>query len=294
MKIAIIGADGQLGSDLVRVFSEDHAVHPLTISDVRVEEADRVLRVLTAIGPDAVLNTAAYHRVPDCETHQDTAWQVNGRGALNVAQAAEALGVVNVYFSTDYVFDGSKQTPYVETDCPNPQSVYAATKLLGEYFTRNYSARHFVVRISGIYGRTPSLVKGDNFITAILRQVASGREEIRVVDDEILSPTPTLEIARNTLSLLDQADFGVYHMTCGGACSWFDFTEVIFETLQIETPLVRCSVSDFPAAVKRPAYSVLENAGLKRLGIDRMPHWEDALVRFIREQYPEPGRYGLS
>ena len=287
MKVVIIGADGQLGSDLVRVFSESHEVHPLTIEDMRIEDSEQVKAVLGRIQPGAILNTAAYHRVPDCETHQDLAWQVNCLGALNVAKIAEELGAVNVYFSTDYVFDGSKQAPYVETDCPNPQSVYAGTKLMGEYLTRNYSEKHFVIRISGIYGKVPSLVKGGNFITAILKQVDAGKSEIKVVDDEILTPTPTFEIAGQTLSLLDSDRYGLVHMSSEGQCSWYEFTQVILKTLKIDIPLVRCSVSDFPATnnVKRPAYSVLENAVLKDLSLNKMTHWEEGLVRFLDENY---------
>jgi len=281
MKVAIIGADGQLGSDLVRVFSESHDVIPLTIQDMHVEDFEQVRTVLHKIKPDVILNTAAYHKVPDCETHQDLAWQVNCRGALNVAKAAEELQAINVYYSTDYVFDGLKNSPYIETDAPNPQSVYAATKLMGEYFTRNYSTKHFVIRVSGIYGKIPSLIKGDNFITAILKQVEAGKKEIRVVDDEILTPTPTLEIAMNTLPLIQTGAHGVYHMTSEGQCSWFEFTQVIFETLNIRTPLVRCSVMDFPSVVKRPQYSVLENANLKQIGMNRMSHWREGLIRFL-------------
>jgi dTDP-4-dehydrorhamnose reductase len=290
VSIAIIGADGQLGSDIVHIFSKNQEVIPLTIQDMHVEDFEQVRSVLTQIKPDAILNTAAYHKVSDCETQQDLAWQVNCRGALNVAKVAEELHAINVYYSTDYVFDGLKNSPYVETDAPNPQSVYATTKLMGEYFTRNYSTKHFLVRVSGIYGKVPSLIKGENFITAILKQVEAGKKEIRVVDDEILTPTPTLEIARNTLSLIQTEAYGVYHMTSEGECSWYEFTEVIFKTLKIKTPLARCSVQDFPSVVKRPAYSVLENANLKRLGLNQMTHWNKGLIQFLKSNYDYVGR----
>lgn len=285
MKIAIIGADGQLGSDLVSVFSKSHDVKALTIDDMHIEDEDQVKKVLGEIRPDVILNTAAYHRVPDCETHQDLAWQVNCQGALNVAKTAKELGAINVYYSTDYVFDGLKKAPYVESDCPNPQSVYAGTKLMGEYFTRNYSPKHFVIRVSGIYGKVPSLIKGGNFITAILGQIEAGKTELKVVDDEILTPTPTAEIAEQTLALLDSDKYSVVHMSSEGFCSWYEFTQVILKTLGKDIPLIRCSVSDFPATVQRPSYSVLENAFLKDVGLNRMKHWEEGLVGFLKENY---------
>lgn len=287
-KVAIIGADGQLGTDLVRAFSEKHEIVPLTIQDIRVEDADQVRSVLSGIQPDVILNTAAYHRVPDCESHQSLAFEVNAIGAQNVAKAARKLKAVTVYYSTDYVFDGAKGSPYLETDTPNPQSVYAISKLAGEYLTRHYCDRHFVVRVSGIYGRVPSLVKGGNFITTMLK-LAGEKPEVRVVGDEILTPTPTEEIARNSLDLVDTEAYGIYHMTSEGACSWYEFASVIWSTLDLKTPLRRAKVSDFPQTVQRPTYSVLENAGLKSLGINRMSPWKDGLVRFLKANYLEGG-----
>lgn len=287
-KVAIIGADGQLGTDLVQAFSSKHEVTPLTIQDVRIESIDQVRDVLSAIHPDVILNTAAYHRVPDCESNQTLAFQVNAVGAQNVAKAAQDLNAVNVYYSTDYVFDGEKGSPYNETDAPNPQSVYAISKLAGEQFTRHYCDRHFIVRISGIYGKVPSLIKGNNFVTTMVK-LAREKPEVRVVDDEILTPTPTEEIANNTVLLVEKDAYGVYHMTSEGSCSWHEFASVIWSTLDLKTPLRRAKVADFPSVVKRPAYSVLENANLKSLGINRMSHWKEGLIHFLKQNYPEGG-----
>ncbi|NQT23983.1 dTDP-4-dehydrorhamnose reductase [candidate division KSB1 bacterium] len=287
-KIAIIGADGQLGTDLAEVFSEKHEVASLTIQDIRIENFDQVQEVLSGLEPDVILNTAAYHRVPDCESNQALAFQVNAIGAQNVAKVAQDLGAVNVYYSTDYVFDGAKGTPHVETDAPNPQSVYAISKLAGEYFTRHYCDKHFVVRVSGIYGKVPSLIKGNNFVTSMLK-LANEKPEVRVVDDEILTPTPTLEIAKNTLLLIETDHYGVVHMTSEGACSWYEFASVIWSTLDLKTPLHRAKVSDFPPTVKRPSYSVLENDNLKKLGINCMSTWKEGLIHFLKEKYLEGG-----
>jgi dTDP-4-dehydrorhamnose reductase len=288
MKTAIIGADGQLGTDLVQVFSENHEVVSLTIRDMHVEDLDQVREVLSGIHPDVILNTAAYHRVPDCESNQALAFQVNAIGAQNVARVAQDLGAVNVYYSTDYVFDGEKGSPYIETDSPNHQSVYAISKLAGEYFTRHYCDKHFVIRVSGIYGKVPSLIKGNNFVTSMLK-LAREKPDVRVVDDEILTPTPTEEIAQNTLLLIEQDAYGLYHMTSEGACSWYEFASVIWSTLDLKTPLHPAKVSDFPPVVKRPSCSVLENANLKKLGINRMSHWKEGLIHFLKQNYPEGG-----
>lgn len=284
MKVAIIGANGQLGTDLVQVCSQQgYEVIALTHADIAIEDFENVRQVLTNCRPDMVLNTAAYHVTQQCEAHVETAFAVNAQGALNVAKAAEDLKIVSVYYSSDYVFDGAKHAPYLETDRPNPLNVYAASKLAGEYFTLNYHPQSFVIRISGLYGKIPCRAKGGNFITTMLR-LAKEKPEVRVVTDEILTPTPTHEIARKTLSLLKTEQYGLYHLTCEGACSWYEFAREIFTALNLHTPLYEASVADFPAGVKRPLYSVLENSRFNAVGPERMPHWKDALHAFLRGQ----------
>ncbi len=285
MNVVIIGANGQLGSDLVEVMSrQGHKVIALTHADIVIEQFESVRQVLTNCKPDIVLNTAAYHITQQCEDHVDTAFAVNAQGALNVAKVAEELNITTVYYSSDYVFDGAKQSPYHETDIPNPLNVYAVSKLAGEYFTLNYHPQSYVIRISGIYGKIPCRAKGGNFITTMIR-LAQEKPEVRVVTDEVLTPTPTYEIARKTASLLKSERFGLYHLTCEGACSWYDFAREIFTALNLQTPLYEASVQDFPGTVKRPFYSVLENGRFNVLGAERMPHWKDALHAFLRKHY---------
>jgi dTDP-4-dehydrorhamnose reductase len=282
MKIAVIGANGQLGSDLVEFFA--HAGHPvvaLTHAEVSIERLESVRQALTACQPELVLHTAAYHVTQQCEEHVDRAFAVNAQGALNVARVARDLGTKVVYYSTDYVFDGAKQAPYLENDAPNPLNVYATSKLAGEYFTLNYHPHSYVIRVSGIYGKVACRAKGGNFITT-MRRLAQEKPEVRVVTDEILTPTPTLEIARKTAALLHTEQYGLYHLTCEGACSWYEFAREIFTVLNLSTPLFPASVKDFPATVKRPFYSVLENQRFNALGAERMPHWRAALHNFLR------------
>ncbi|HEY6900066.1 MAG TPA: NAD(P)-dependent oxidoreductase, partial [Puia sp.] len=194
MKVAVIGANGQLGSDLIRTFSQLHETVSLNHTDIEITDIDKVKSTLSAIKPDLVLNTAAYHNVPVCEQQPDTAFAINGKGALNLARVCSDLDAQLVHYSTDYVFDGSKNQPYAETDRCNPLNVYGITKLSGEHMVLNYASRPVVIRVSGIYGTVPCRAKGGNFITT-MKKLAKEKPEVRVVNDEILTPTPTSAIA---------------------------------------------------------------------------------------------------
>ena len=281
MKIAIIGANGQLGTDLSEVLSAEHEVTGLVHADIEITDINDVKKVLGSVKPAIVLNAAAYNQVPQAEQHPELAFRINATGPLNLAKVCEDLKIKLVHFSTDYVFDGTKQKPYTENDLPNPLNVYANTKLSGEYFVRNYCPASFVIRVSGIYGKIPSRSKGGNFITTILKSAAE-KPEVKVVNDEILTPTPTYHIAKNTALLIKTGSFGLYHMSCGGQTSWYEFAKLIWESLQIKTPLQAVSVKDFPSAVRRPFYSVLENQNLKTAGMYRMPDWKEGLVEFLK------------
>ncbi len=284
-KAVVIGGNGQLGSDLCAVWSsEGWSVSPLTHADISVEDFSSVSRVLTLIKPDIILNAAAYHNVPLCEADPQRAWQVNALGASNVTKVAEQIGARHFYYSTDYVFDGSKRQPYVETDRPAPLNAYGITKLAGEHFTLNGSERSCVVRVSGLYGKVPCRAKGGNFITTMIK-AAKERPEVRVVDDEILTPTPTKAVAEISLDLAKLEATGVIHLSCEGSCSWYEFARLIFEIMHFSTPLVPVKSEMFPSPVKRPQYSVLENARAKGLGVRLMPRWDSGLLRFLREEF---------
>jgi dTDP-4-dehydrorhamnose reductase len=283
--VAVIGANGQLGSDVVEAFSaRGHTVVPLTHADIEIEHADSVRAVLGGIKPDVVINTAAFHNVPKCEEDPGRAFSVNAVGPLTLARLSEDLKFQNIYISTDYVFDGAKRAPYVESDAPNPLNIYASSKLAGEYHTLNYSANGAVVRVSGIYGRIPCRAKGGNFITTMVK-LAKEKPEVKVVDDEVLTPTPTVAIAGAIVSLVDARALGLFHLSCEGQCSWYEFARVIFETMHLTTPLLPTTVAAFPTPVKRPLYSVLENRRAKELALAPMPGWKDALVNFLKTVY---------
>ncbi len=285
MKVVIIGSNGQLGSDLVKEFTlNGNVVIPLTHSEINIEDFNSSREVLLNIKPEVILNTAAFHVVPKCEDDPVKAFQVNSFGALNLAKISDELNAVSLYYGTDYVFDGEKKLPYLESDKPNPLNVYASTKLNGEFYTLNYSENSIVLRVSGIYGEVPCRAKGGNFITTMIR-VAKEKPEVKVVNDEILTPTPTKEIAKKTKEILQKKLTGLFHLTCEGQCSWYEFAHVIFSTLNLRTPLSPISLVDMPMLVKRPTYSVLKNQRLKRSGLSNMPDWKDALIAFLNKIY---------
>ncbi|MEJ8816632.1 dTDP-4-dehydrorhamnose reductase [Lacibacter sp. H407] len=285
MKIAVIGSNGQLGSDLIQVLSkQDHEVIGLTHTEIEISNIDSVNNTLKSIKPDFIINTAAYHVVPEAEKFPHEAFRVNGSGVLNLAKICASENIKLVHYSTDYVFDGLKKTAYTEIDTPNPLNVYANTKLAGEHFARNYCDSAYVVRVSGIYGSVPCRAKGGNFITTMIK-LAKEKPEVRVVSDEILTPTSTLEIAKNTAELIKTDAFGLYHMTCEGEVSWYEFARAIWDTLDLKTPLLPASVRDFPLVVKRPFYSVLENNNLNQLSINKMPTWKQALTSFLTKEF---------
>ena len=284
MKVAIIGANGQLGSDLVGVFENNHEVFKLNHTDIDVSNFEMSRTIIKSINPELIINTAAYHNVSDCETNPRIAYEVNAVGALNIARISDEISAFNVYYSTDYIFDGKKNAPYNEKDLPSPLNVYANTKLSGEQYTLNYTSKAYVLRISGIYGTVPSRVKGGNFISNIVK-ASKIKHEIRVVEDEVFTPTATYEIALMTEKIIDKDAFGLYHFTAEGKTNWYNFTKEIFKYLDIKTPLYSAKASDFPQNVKRPYYSVLDNNSLNQLDIGRFGQWDDMLFDFLDKNY---------
>ena len=279
MNVAIIGANGQLGTDLMRAFAPEKPVG-LTHADIEITKIDSVSRALTALKPDLVINTAAYHNTGDCEKHPDISFQVNAIGPWNLASVTDSLRSDFVHISTDYVFDGKKKTPYDESDIPHPLNVYAVTKVAGEHFVAAHASRYYVVRSCGLYGHSTCRGKGGNFIDMMLRQ-AKEKKEVRVVNDEILTPTYTYHLAEQIRELVRTRAYGLYHITNNGQCSWYEFACAIFKHVGIPITVVPTTTKEFTSPIKRPPYSVLENAALQRLGIDHMPDWQTSLKHYF-------------
>lgn len=290
MKVVVIGADGQLGSEVHQVLSERGIdVTALTHAEIEITDPDNVQQVLQSYSPDVVVNTAAYHNVEQCEYQLHQAFSGNALGAKHVAEAAEALGFYLIHASTDYVFDGAKQAPYVETDVPAPLNAYANTKLSGEHFVLAGTSSAAVMRICGLYGRNPCRAKGGTNFVELMLKLAQTRDEVRVVQNEVLTPTSANAVAQQISAMIDQPVYGICHATAEGYCSWFEFASAIFRIMDWDVNLNVAAPEEFPSPVNRPEYSVLENQKLKAHGINTFAHWEEGLRHYLLyERTPEP------
>jgi dTDP-4-dehydrorhamnose reductase len=284
MKIAVIGANGQLGKDTVEAFTKNgDEVCALTHADIELSEIDSVATRLRQIHPSVIVNTAAMHHVENCEREPQKAFAVNALGSRNLATVARDLDAVLMQVSTDYVFDGAKSSPYEESDAPRPLNVYGNTKLAGEYFVRSTVDKHFVVRTSAIYGRNPCRAKGGlNFIELMLK-LARERGEVKVVDSEFVTPTSTAELARQLVALSRSDAYGLYHATAEGSCSWHEFAREIFAATGTKVNLLVAGPNEFPAKVPRPKYSVLENRGLKAHGLNLFKPWRAGVHEYLNQ-----------
>lgn len=287
MRVLVLGAQGQLGTELCDVLA-DEDLHRADLDgdahlvDIRDDEAVHKL-VCETVKPEVVYNAAAMHNVIESEKHPDRAFAVNATGVKYLADACKIQGARLVHVSTDYVFGHGGTTPYVETDLPAPLSVYAASKLAGEHLVAANCPNHIIVRTAALYGKAPCRAKdGMNFVRLMLH-LADTKPEIRVVTDEITTPTHATALARQMRLLAEKANPGVYHTTCQGECSWYDFARAIFEESNIDVNLVPATARELQAPVQRPNYSVLDNARAREAGLDVMPPWRDALRAYLSE-----------
>lgn len=278
MRVLIFGAGGQLGRELLRVFRQDCDVIGLTRAQVNIVEGEAVGLAVRDARPDLVLNAAAYTDVEKAEDNEREAFHVNANGAQRIAEASARLEVPVVYFSTDFVFDGGKQEPYAPTDAPAPRSVYARSKLCGEENTRWHNPQSFVIRTAWLYG--PG---GNNFVEKILR-AAQTQPSLRVVSDEIGSPTYTRDLAEATRALVNTKQYGIYHAVNAGACSRYEFAREILRQAGLNTAVEPCSSAEYPMKATRPAYSVLSNEKLESASGFKMPAWQDGLSRYMKHR----------
>jgi dTDP-4-dehydrorhamnose reductase len=282
MKVAVLGANGQLGADVVLAFRRaGDEVIPLDHDDVEISDDSSVASAISRASAQLVVNTTAMHNVEKCEADPGRAFAVNALGTKFLARACHTRGAVLVHVSTDYVFGGEKRTPYVETDLPGPVNTYGVSKLAGEHYAMSENRKTFVVRTSALYGSHPCRAKGgDNFVRLMVR-LGSERGKVTVVDDEFVSPTYTVDLANQIVLLARSGEFGVYHATSAGQCTWHEFATAIFAESALDVVNEVASAADFPAKVRRPPYSVLDNHALRDRGLDMMPKWRDALKRYI-------------
>jgi dTDP-4-dehydrorhamnose reductase len=282
MKVAVIGANGQLGTDVVAEYlraGEEPA--GLTHADLDISSLESTRRVLSAIRPGVIVNTAAMHQVESCEREPLRAYEVNALGSRNLALVARELDAKLVHVSTDYVFGGTKEQPYVEGDRAAPLNVYGNTKLAGEAFLQGAAEKYFIVRTSALYGKNPCRAKGGRNFVDLMLKLAGERDELRVVENEIVSPTSTMELASQIVMLSRTIHYGLYHATSEGSCSWYEFAKTIFELTNTKANLKVAGPNEFPAKVPRPKYSVLENAELKKRGLNLFSNWQNGLRAYL-------------
>jgi dTDP-4-dehydrorhamnose reductase len=282
MRVVVVGGNGQLGTDIASAFSDrGDEVVSLTHADIELSNLDSVRCRLGTTPADLVVNTAAMHHVEKCEDQPDEAFAVNAIGARNLALVTRELAAVLVHISTDYVFDGAKGEPYHEDDVPLPLNIDGTSKLAGEYVVRTLNPRHFVLRVSALYGKHPCRAKGgQNFVELMLR-IGRERGRVRVVDGEFVSPTSTIDVARQVVALSGCDEFGLYHATGEGSCSWYEYAKEIYSLANVNAKVEVADSSEFPEKVARPHYSVLENRALKRLGLNEFRPWQEALATYL-------------
>ena len=283
MKVAVIGSTGQLGQDLMRVFGEEAV--GFAHEDLDVTDEESVASAVRSAEPDWVLNTAAFHRVDDCETNPTLTFAVNATGALNVARAAAAVGSGVAFFSSDYVFGGQdrgRNNPYEEGDTPHPLSVYGVSKVAGEQLVVQANPRHLVVRSAGLYGTATSR-KGWTFPELMLNK-ARNEEALRVVTDQVLSPTFTADLAGKTKELIEQDAVGLFHLTNAGECSWFEFARGTLELAGVDAKMEQISTEQMNQRARRPPYSALDTTRLEAVGLEQLRPWKEALSDYLSKK----------
>ena len=272
MRILITGSTGQLGRELVKVLGEEELITPTRDkTDIRDPS---IIKTIVELEPKIIIHTAAYTDVDGCEINIELAWETNSNGTKYMAKAAAELQATLFYISTDYVFDGTKKEAYLESDQPNPLNIYGKSKLSGENFVQDICPKFFIIRTSWLYSNS-----GKNFVNTIL-DLAKVKEEIKVVNDQIGSPTYAKDLANTVKRLMSNDDYGIYHASGEGECSWYDFAKQLLTLGGFDTKLIPISTREIARPAKRPSYSALKNLKLGKLGII-MPSWEQALETFF-------------
>lgn len=280
MKTLVIGATGQLGQDLLKALG-DGAIG-LGHGDIDVTDGVGVSRIIREKQPDWVINTAAFHRVDDCELNPTLSFAVNATGAANVARAAKEVGAGVVFYSTDYVYDGAgraRNTPHTERDAPTPLNVYGISKQAGEQLVALANARHIVIRSSGLYGTATSR-KGWTFPELMINK-ARTEGKLKVVTDQALSPTYTHDLAATTLALMQRDATGLFNLTSGGECSWHEFASATLDLAGIDIDIEPSTTVQNPGKAIRPTYSAMDSVRLAEFGVEPMRPWREALSHYL-------------
>lgn len=284
MKVLVTGSKGQLGKAIIKYFCNEE----LTLTDINsldITNMDQAFGAIKRIKPAVIINCAALTDVSRCELDKATAYKINALGVNNLVVLANDFNSELVHISTDYVFDSERNikekslSPYVEEDLTNPKTFYGITKRLSECTIQDALTKYYIIRTSWLYG------DGESFISRLLRQ-ASSKSSIRVVSDQIGTPTSTEELALCIKVLINKKNFGLFHGSCEGCCSRYQYAKEVFKLMGINCPIIPIRSHELKEVVRRPSYSVLENNKLKTLGIFSFSHWEDALKNYIIKKIP--------
>ena len=277
MRILVTGARGQLGNDAVaELESRGHDVIAADVAEMDITDSAAVSSFIKSSAPDAVIHCAAYTATEKAEEEPTVCERVNALGTRNIAAVCRELDIKLLYISTDYVFDGQGEQPFKTDDAVAPLSVYGRTKYEGEVAVRELTDKHFIVRISWVFG-----LHGKNFVTTMLRLGQNGK--VFAVNDQIGSPTYTRDLSVLLADMIASENYGTYHATNEGLCSWYDFAKEIFAISRMDVEVVPVGADHFPSKIRRPANSRLDKSSLDAAGFARLPHWKDALARYLEE-----------
>lgn len=291
MKIMITGSQGQLGNEIIDIIKKGQAeigkisekiknsqIINLDVNELDIADLKRVKKKLKEYNPDVVINCAAATNVDQCEIDEEWAFKINALGARNLAIAAEEVKAKLVHISTDYVFDGKGSKPLREYDLTNPKSVYGKTKYLGEEYVKYFSKRFFIVRTAWLYG-----YKGKNFVYTIMK-MGKEKSSLNVVNDQIGNPTHANDLAYHILKLIETEEYGIYHCTGNGECTWYEFAKEIIKQSKLNCEINPCDSKEYKALAERPEYSALDNMMIRLTIGDEMRTWKEALKSFINNK----------
>ena len=277
MNILITGANGQLGRELTKQYSRKKGIDLILtdVSDLDISNINEVYNFVNENKPDVIINCAALTAVDKCETEIDMAYKINTIGPKNLAMAANEIGAEIVQVSTDYVFGGDIDKSLTEFDVVNPQTIYGKTKLEGEILVKNHNPKHYIVRTAWLYG------DGNNFVKTMIN-LSKTNKTLKVVNDQKGTPTSTVDLAKTIIKLVEDKNYGLFHCTCKGECTWYEFTKEIFRVKGITTTVIPCTTDEFPRPAKRPEYSVLRNYMLELTTGDITRTWQEAISEYLK------------
>ena len=276
MKVLVTGVKGQLGYDVVKDLKKrGHEPIGVDREEMDLMDNDAIFEFIMNTRPEAIIHCAAYTAVDKAEEEVEVCYQVNAEATKVIAECAQELDITLIYISTDYVFDGTKEGDYVETDLPNPINVYGASKLLGEQYIQQLLEKYYIVRISWVFGEN-----GNNFIKT-MRRLGSERDELNIIHDQVGSPTYTADLAPLLVDMMETNNYGIYHATNEGTCSWFEFANEIFKQSNIEVKTNPITTDQYPTAAKRPMNSRMSKDKLTEFGFALLPSWEEALNNYL-------------